>query len=113
MTCRKQRKEKASDLPAQETVLWLEDRYKALFPVRTVCTHCYNEIYNSVPLSLHEYGKSIIKENPAGIRLCFTTETAAEIWKVLACFEAFTEAPELLRQADFSFTKGHYKRGAE
>lgn len=113
MACPKQCGEKAPDLPDQEAVLWLRDRYRTLFPVRTICMHCYNEIYNSLPLSLHEYGKSVIKEAPAGVRLCFTIEKAAEIRQVLTCFEEFIKAPELLRQADFSFTKGHYKRGAE
>lgn len=97
---------------ADKTVL-LRDRYQTDFPVRTVCSHCYNEIYNSVPLSLHEYGKSIRKEMPSGVRLVFTIETQPEMRQVLACYEDFMSAPEKSRQAEFSFTKGHYKRGAE
>lgn len=32
---------------------FLEDRKSARFPVRCSCEHCYNVVYNSVPLSLH------------------------------------------------------------
>lgn len=35
--------------------LFLEDRKSARFPVRCSCEHCYNIVYNSVPLSLHNF----------------------------------------------------------
>ncbi len=91
----------------------LRDRYSTDFPVRTVCLHCYNELYNSVPLSLHAYGNSIMGESPAGVRICFTVETAGEMWQVLNCYRQFVTEPGALRQVDFPYTKGHYKRGAE
>ncbi|WWR14498.1 U32 family peptidase [Lachnospiraceae bacterium JLR.KK008] len=97
----------------EESRMLLRDRYGTDFPVRIVCTHCYNEIYNSIPLSLHEYGKSVIKECPSGIRLAFTTEGEEEIRQVLACYRDFIREPEKRRKVDFSYTKGHYKRGAE
>ncbi len=91
----------------------LRDRYGADFPVRMVCGHCYNEIYNSVPLSLHEYGKSVMGEGPSGVRLVFTTESPAEITAVTACFEDFVREPGRSRKAGFAYTRGHYKRGAQ
>lgn len=93
--------------------LLLQDRYRTAFPADTVCTHCYNVIYNSVPLSLHEYGRSVMQEEPAGVRLVFTTESAREIQDVFACFRNYTTEPERNRTAEFSYTKGHYKRGTE
>lgn len=93
--------------------LTLRDRYKTEFPVRCVCRHCYNEIYNSVPLSLHEYGKSIMGEKPTGVRIVLTMEKEAETAQVLDCYQDFTRKPDEKRQAAFSYTKGHYKRGAE
>lgn len=35
-------------------ILELTDRYHKRFPVMRNCTHCFNVIYNSVPLSLHK-----------------------------------------------------------
>jgi len=93
--------------------LSLYDRYQTEFPVRCVCSHCYNEIYNSVPVSLHDYGKSVVSENPAGIRLIFTKESEWEVEKVMECYRNYLTNPEAYREAEFAFTKGHYKRGAE
>lgn len=113
-----------NERPAQDSLpVWLTDRYHVEFPVYTVCEHCYNVIYNSVPLSLHGYGKSILAENPSGVRLSFTTETSEEIGKVFRNFAGFFEeigGGRHLRDqkgaddlAEYAFTKGHYKRGAE
>lgn len=96
-----------------DSYLMLRDRYGTDFPVRTVCAHCYNEIYNSVPLSLHEYGRSVMEGQPSGVRLVFTTEKADEIRQVLLCYREFVTDPHRRGKADFSYTKGHYKRGAE
>lgn len=108
------RRERGEDMTAaKKDLLLLRDRYQADFPVRAVCTHCYNEIYNSVPLSLHAYGRAVAERKPSGIRLAFTTEGPDEIRQVLDCFHDFVTAPERRRQAAFPCTKGHYKRGAE
>lgn len=96
-----------------DALLWLQDRYRTRFPVRTVCEHCYNEIYNSVPLSLHEYGNSLMRERPAGVRLCFTTEDRDGVWQALRCYRDFIKRPENVVSAGFPSTKGLYKRGAE
>ncbi len=93
--------------------LFMRDRYSTLFPVRTVCRHCYNEIYNSVPLSLHEFGRSVMEAGPSGVRLVFTTEQPDEIEAVMTCFEDFTADPGRKREAGFPYTRGHYKRGAK
>lgn len=83
----------------------LIDRYSHSFPVETVCSHCYNIIWNCVPLSLH----SKIRDY-SGIlkRIMFTVENAEEVEKILSCF--------LKGSSDFPFreyTKGHEKRGVE
>lgn len=106
--CLMEKKKKDAEMP-----LFLQDRYHTDFPVRTDCLHCYNVIYNSLPLSLHEYGRSVMQETPAGIRISFTTESVQEIRDVLACYRGYIVAPGKKRQASFPYTKGHYKRGAE
>ena len=110
-SCRRGRGNVTEDV--EGTFLTLRDRYRTEFPVRTVCRHCYNEIYNSVPLSLHDYGKSVLGERPAGIRVIFTTENASETMQVLECYKDYLKVPEEKRQVQFAYTKGHYKRGAE
>lgn len=58
----------------------LKDRYGKMFTAITNCKHCYNIIYNSVPLSLHKkYKKSL----PGLYRLQFSIENNHEMKSVL------------------------------
>lgn len=62
----------------------LIDRYHKRFPVQRNCTHCFNVIYNSVPLSLH---KELCKWSGLVTgRLDFTTENETETLEVLEYF---------------------------
>ena len=86
-------------------ILYLKDRYQVLFPVKNVCSECYNVIYNSVPTVL--LGE-IDKLSSIGIHRCrldFTVESADETEKVLQMLSG--EKTEIVS------TKGHYKRGVE
>lgn len=58
----------------------LKDRYGKVFTAVTNCKYCYNTIYNSVPLSLHnKYQKSL----PGSIRLQFSIEDVNEMKAIL------------------------------
>ena len=81
--------------------LTLTDRMKARFPVRCECAFCGNIIYNSVPLDLITAEKDRRFLSPAYIRYSFTTETAAEVRRVLG-----GELP-------VSITRGHIRKGVE
>ena len=81
--------------------LTLTDRMKAQFPVRCECTFCGNIIYNSVPLDLITAEKDRRFLSPVYIRYSFTTETAAEVRRVLD-----GELP-------VSITRGHIRKGVE
>jgi len=88
--------------------LVLSDRMGAKFPVRQICSSCYNVIYNSACFSL--LGTEITgKFSPAGFRMDFVFETREETEKVLEAWRRGT-APEL---SGTGFTKGHFKRGIE
>ena len=88
--------------------LLLSDRVGAKFPVRQICTSCYNVIYNSACFSLLGMG---VEERfvPAGFRFDFTLESGEEVKQVLRAFCSGV-APE---QGKGPFTKGHFKRGIE
>ena len=84
----------------------LTDRYRKHFPVLRNCTHCYNVIYNSVPLSLHKDWEKW-QSRVIG-RLDFTTETEAETLGVL---DYFAGKDSKLPFAEY--TTGHEKRGVD
>lgn len=92
----------------KEETLILTDRYGKGFPVVTDCRHCYNTIYNSVPLSLH---KEVIKQ--AGrYRLDFTTEDEKETRQIIEYFcRIYVQAGEEPPYKDY--TNGHNRRGVD
>ncbi|MBQ9991682.1 MAG: U32 family peptidase [Lachnospiraceae bacterium] len=90
----------------------LEDRYGTDFPVEINCTYCYNVIYNSVPLSLHNYLDKLANLPGNWLRLDFTTESPEEMERIVEEYKRFLQQ----KPYDFSFLKdfttGHYKKGA-
>ncbi len=99
---------------AGSAVCYLKDRYAKEFPVRNVCSECYNTVYNPQPLSLIQLAEDIRKLHPASFRLWFTTEQEETVRLVLKnTKQAFLEhrQPDLSAVAD-AYTNGHYKRGA-
>ena len=86
----------------------LSDRLGAEFPVRQICSSCYNIIYNSACFSL--LGSRIQEKfSPAGFRFDFTIETSEEVKQVINAF--FSENTTSLKSGPY--TKGHWKRGVE
>ncbi len=95
--------------PNQEVIL-LKDRYKNDFPVSVCCKHCYNVIYNTIPLSLHEKVSS--KNINSAMRLNFTGETKQETGRILRFFDGLQN--NRAEQAPYAkYTLGHEKRGVE
>ncbi len=106
----------------------LTDRYQKHFPVQLCCSHCYNIIYNSLPLSLHkELGKWYGKTS---FRLHLTTENGESTKDILTFYDAliskldsasvhpkeFTNTElqnQILPACLAEYTTGHEKRGVE
>lgn len=95
-----------------QNVYILTDRYKNTFPVTQNCLHCFNILYNTVPLSLHGQLDGILKGGYDALRLDFTLEDAQQTKKAIKYYiDRLNNVP-----ADFAlgdFTNGHYKRGVE
>lgn len=102
------------DTASVQNIYQLTDRYKNVFPVFQNCRHCYNILYNTVPLSLHGQ-LAEIKDMGCGIcRMDFTTESEAETAALIKYYiDALgpdgRDVPPPLK----GFTNGHYKRGVE
>lgn len=85
----------------------LKDRYQAQFPVFVNCRHCMNTIYNSVPLSLHQYLPEIGKRGIRAFRLDFTDEMPGQIRQLIRYFA------EGEGMSPAAYTTGHYKKGVQ
>lgn len=102
--------------------VYLKDRYEKVFscvcccdPWKTDTTEasggCYNIIYNSIPYGLLEEADRVKRLGMRSLRLNFTGESpeeAEEILKEFACVYLHGGRP-----GAHSYTKGHFKRGAE
>lgn len=64
----------------------LNDRKNKQFLVYANCIHCYNEIFNSVPTSLHKYMYDILKAGFKDFRLDFTDESNSLIEGILTYY---------------------------
>lgn len=96
-------------------VWYLKDRYGKEFPVRNVCSECYNTIYNTQPLSLIQLSEELNRLHPASYRIWFTTEEEQTVRLVLQSVrKAFLEHQAVTMAAVAgAYTNGHYKRGTE
>lgn len=86
----------------------LTDRMKTDFPVLCDCGYCYNIIFNSVPVSLHNEMERVIRLKPASVRLYFTTEEPREAAKTAEDFINLTGI-----EYNKAFTKGHFINGID
>lgn len=103
---------KCTHKPDGQNLYLLTDRYQNTFPVMQNCLHCYNILYNTVPLSLHGQMEKLQKAGFGVLRLDFTLENAKQTRDVLTYY--FKEAQRA--DTDFiwkDYTNGHYKRGVE
>lgn len=95
----------------EENGFWyLRDRKKVLFPVRTDCRHCYNIIYNSVPLSLQNAARDELLRGAGGILLAMTDEDAGRTSGLVSYYQGQDKDAGLF--AAGGYTTGHYRRGA-
>ena len=90
----------------------LIDRMNKELPVFTNCRRCYNVIYNSVPLSLHEKVKQGAK---TAVRFQFTIESGIECLDILNYYAALLNEDDAaygLKLPLADYTTGHEKKGA-
>ena len=90
----------------------LTDRYRKVFPVYTDCTHCYNVVYNSLPLSLHQDMEKLAGMGIHSFRLDFTTEIGNDVDRVVSYFQGVLNGSGEMPPYR-EYTKGHMKRGVE
>lgn len=83
----------------------LNDRMRKTECTYSNCVHCYNELFNAVPTSLHNKIKDLKKAGYREFRLDFTKESERETDSVLDVF--LDEC-----SVNYEFTIGHYDKGA-
>jgi putative protease len=105
-----------NDLSGNTHIYKLTDRYKNVFSIEQNCLHCYNILYNTVPLSLHGQLDTLLKKGYGELRLDFSMESEAQTFELVDFYSSLIyegensgDIPSILKD----FTNGHYKRGVE
>lgn len=94
--------------------VYLKDRYNKKLPVYLNCNYCYNVIYNTVPLSLHQSMNTFISKYKLQGILNFTDESEAEVKELISYFMKQNKEENLAADSiGVLYTKGHLKRGVE
>lgn len=94
--------------------VYLKDRTGRILPCVCFCRYCYNVIFNSVPLSLHNLMDEVVSLKPAGIRLYFSTEDPKEACAITGYYRDLLI--KNIKNAEFplrEYTTGHFKKGVE
>ena len=90
----------------------IKDRKNVSFPIETDCENCQSITYNSVPLSLLSEAAEVKRLGFKSVRLALTIENTIEAEEIIKkAVRAFKHGDEI--KEDFSFTKGHFRRGVE
>lgn len=93
---------------------YLEDRYQIKFPVYNNCNHCYNVIYNSVPLSLHNKWKQVSKMKVSAYRIDFVFESGQECFDIVNLYDQKMNGKQSeIIFKDGEYTTGHFGREVE
>ncbi|MDO4312745.1 MAG: DUF3656 domain-containing protein [Eubacteriales bacterium] len=93
--------------------LTMRDRQDRKNTVKNECSYCYNVIYNSAPLMLHNQYKELCSLQPKALRLQFTVEDKKRTKEILKLFTALYLEGQIDSVPDMEFTKGHFKRGVK
>ncbi len=86
----------------------LRDRYNKEHIDLSNCIHCYNEIYNAVPTSLHKQIESLLEAGFGHFRIDLTVETDDEVRNILDYYMS----GEVMEYPVKEYTGGHIVKGA-
>ena len=91
----------------------LTDRYRNVFPIEQNCLHCYNVLYNTVPLSLHNQMDYLLNCSYGVYRIDLTLEQAEEAREIIRFYQDVLHGVDGMEFPYKDFTNGHFKRGVE
>ena len=94
-------------------VSYLTDRRNFRMPVLNQCRYCYNVILNAEPLSLLREKDAVLSLRPSSLRLTFTNESGRETAERIRAFADVYFRGRAPETEDFTYTRGHFRRGVE
>lgn len=97
----------------EQRTLYLKDRFEKVYSCWNRCKYCYNQIYEKVPVSLHEYAKEIIHMKAQSFRVEFLEETEQEAEQILL-FLINTFKEKIQSECPIKeYSTGHFRKGVK
>lgn len=91
----------------------LTDKFDKTYVNKNRCGYCYNQMYEKLPVSLHEHVQEILEWEPAQIRISLLDETKEETRAILQYFvQTFCEGKETGCPIT-EYTTGHFRKGVK
>lgn len=91
--------------------LVLRDKAGREYYAMNRCKHCYNQLYSSLPLSLHEYFDEICNLSPRNIRLDFVIENKEQTKQIAEFYLKLWKKEKSYHCPLKAYTTGHYRKG--
>lgn len=91
--------------------LLLTDKKDRTFYALNRCKYCYNQIYDGLPLSLHEHFEEICSFSPRNLRLDFVVENGVQTREIVEFYIKLWKKEKSYQCPLESYTTGHYRKG--
>lgn len=91
--------------------LMLTDKQDKKYYALNRCKYCYNQIYDGLPLSLHEHFEEICNLSPKNLRLDFVMENKEQTRQVAEFYINLWKKNRSYRCPLEVYTTGHYRKG--
>ena len=91
----------------------IRGKFENEFYVRNRCKYCYNQIYERLPLALHEYAEELKDLEPVHFRMDFIEETEEETRKMIQYYMNVFYDGERNEGPAWNYTTGHYRKGVK
>lgn len=97
----------------EQRTLYLKDKFEKMYSCLNRCKYCYNQIYETVPVSLHEYAEEILSMKAQSVRVEFLQETKQEAEEILLFFvNTFIERKHSECPIK-EYSIGHFRKGVK
>ena len=91
--------------------LILKDKTDRMYYVMNRCKYCYNQLYDRLPLSLHEYFEEICNLSPRNLRFDFVMENKEQTRQIVEFYLKLWKKERSYQCPLKTYTTGHYRKG--
>lgn len=97
----------------KQRTLYLKDRFEKVYSCWNRCKYCYNQMYEKIPVSLHDYAEEIIHMKAQSLRVEFLQETEQEAEEILMFLVNTFKERKQSECPIKEYSTGHFRKGVK